>query len=166
MLYLSEIYLVMKKWSLWLLLLMLSCKSIQTDLPLLQGCPSDGNCKVEVFKNSKIVYKPSEDNNIDRLSIEDNSDFQVIQITYTGSRTYSEDLYLQIPLKFKEIISENHSLQNQKVIFRKLCDCNDAGYEKIISGKLELYHWKDYISLHLEFNSARSQSLNEFNLDI
>jgi hypothetical protein len=119
-----------------------------------------------VFENSRIAYNLSEGKTLDTLKLEDDSDFQVIQITFTSNENYKEELYLQIPLKFKEIISENHSLQNQKLIFRKSCNCSDAGYERILSGKLELYHWKDYISMHLKFNSARSQSLNEFNLDI
>jgi len=92
-----------------------ACKSSQTDLPLLQDCPGDGDCEVEVFKESRLILK--EDNTgITEVTLEQDKDFQVVFIKYKDStnKGYSEEIYLQIPLRFKEIHSKNHSLKKSK----------------------------------------------------
>jgi hypothetical protein len=144
-----------------------ACKSSQTDLPLLQDCPGDGDCEVEVFKESRLILK--EDNTgITEVTLEQDKDFQVVFIKYKDStnKGYSEEIYLQIPLRFKEIHSKNHSLKNQKVVFGKLCDCPDKGFEQINSGVLKLINLNDYISLHLEIKSNKSQVVQTIDLDI
>ena len=150
-----------------MVVVLVACKSAQTDLPLLQNCPDGGDCEVQVFKESRLIYKKAS-NNTSKIEIEQDSDFQVILITYSGdgSKEYKEEIYLQIPLRFKEIQSRNYSLQNQKVIYGKICDCPDKGYEYITSGKLELINLKEFISLHLEIKSSKSQVIKTLDLDI
>jgi len=148
-------------------ILLTACKSSQTDLPLLQDCPGDGDCEVEVFKESRLILK-GDNTGITEVTIEKDEDFQVVFIKYKDSsnKGYSEEIYLQIPLRFKEIHSKNQSLKNQKVVFRKLCECPDAGFEQINSGVLKLIHFSDYISLHLEMKSNKSQVVQTIDLDI
>jgi hypothetical protein len=157
----------MRYFTLLVIILLAACKSSQTDLPLLQECPGDGDCEVEVFKESRLILK--EDNTgITEVTLEQDKDFQVVFVKYRDStnKGYSEEVYLQIPLRFKEIHSENHSLKNQKVMFGKLCDCPDKGFEKINSGVLKLINLNDYISLHLEIKSNKSQVVQTIDLDI
>ena len=122
----------MRYYAFLVIILFAACKSSQTDLPSLQDCPGDGDCQVEVFKKSRLILKEN-NNEISDITLEGDEDFQVIFIKYKDSinKDYGEEVYLQIPLRFKEIHSENHSLKNQKVVFRKLCDCTDAGFEQI-----------------------------------
>lgn len=150
-----------------LLLVLVACKSAQTDLPALQNCPKGGDCEVQVLRETKL-YLVEDALGISKVSFEEDTDFQVIFIRYKDNdqKDYSEEIYLQIPSQFKEIQSQNHSLQNQKVIFGKLCNCQDAGFERINQGVLHLVNLKDYISLNLEFTSDRVQVIKSVDLDL
>lgn len=158
---------MMKFQSLLLLLLLVACKTTQTDLPLLQDCPNDGDCEVQVLKETKLFI--SEDSEgISEISFEEDVDFQVIFIQFKDSKSidYKEEIYLQIPSRFKEIQSKNQSLQNQKVIFGKLGDFDQGGFERVKDGQLQLVKLKDHISLHLEIHSERSHVFESVDLKI
>ncbi len=150
-----------------LLFIILACKSVKTDLPLLQNCPESGQCDVQVLKETKLIIQENE-GKVTGLSYEPDSDFQVISIRYTAldQNNYSEIIYLQIPSTFKEIQSKNHSLQNQKLIVNKQCDCATSGYVKIMKGQLELINFEDYISLHLEIEPKDDYVVKIVDLDI
>lgn len=150
-----------------LLFVLMGCKSAQTDLPLLQNCPEGGDCEVQVFKDTKLFIR--EDSlEISKISFEEDKDFQVIFIKYKDSNIedYSEEIYLQIPSRFKEIQSKNQSLQNQKLILGKICDCEDSGFERINHGQLHLVNHKDYTTLHLELESGKKHIFKSIDLDI
>lgn len=158
----------MKHLSLLVLIVLAACKSAQTDKPSLQDCPGGGNCEVQVFKETKLILVQDSES-ISEVSFGDDPDFQVIFIQYKNSdkkADYTEEIYLQIPSSFREIHSRNHSLQNQKVIFGKVCECDDAGFERIKKGKLKLVNLKDFISLHLEISSSRDQIVQIIDLEI
>lgn len=157
----------MKYQSLIILLLLVACKTTQTDSPLLQDCPNNGDCEVQVLKETKLFI--SEDSmGISEISFEEDVDFQVIFIQFKDSKTtnYKEEIYLQIPSRFKEIQSKNQSLQNQKVIYGKMGDFGDDGFERVKDGELHLVKLKDHISLHLEINSERSHMFETIDLKI
>jgi len=157
----------MRYFAFLVVIILVACKSSQTDLPLLQNCPGDGDCEVKVFRESRLILK---ENNtvITKVILEQDKDFQVVFIKYKDStnKEYSEEVYLQIPSRFKEIHSKNHSLKNQKVVFGKLCNCLDEGFEQINSGILNLINSNDYIFLHLEIKSNKSHVVKTIDLDI
>lgn len=162
-----KIKVTMKYLSLLVLIVLVACKSAQTDLPLLQNCPGGGDCKAQVLKETKLLL--TEDSaKITDVSFEEDENFQVIFIQYKDSNkeNYTEEIYLQVPSRFKEIQSKNHSLQNQKVLLGKLCDCEDSGFVRITNGELNLTNFKDYLSLHLEIKSEKNQMIQTIDLDI
>lgn len=150
-----------------LLLVLVACKSTQTDSAVLQDCPKGGNCEVQVLKETKLFLEENS-SEISKVSFEEDKDFQVIFIQYIDSKQqdYSEEIYLQIPSQFKEIQSQNHSLQNQKVVFGKFCDCEEEGFVRIKQGELQLVNLKDRISMHLELKSNRKQVITSIDMDI
>ncbi|NEV93637.1 hypothetical protein G3567_05650 [Psychroflexus sp. YR1-1] len=158
---------MMKCQSLLLLCMLLACKSAQTDLPLLQECPNNGDCEVQVLKETKLFISemPS---GILEISFEEDPDFQVVFIQFKNLKqtNYKEEIYLQIPSRFKEIQSKNQSLQNQKVILGKVDDSGTMGFERVKQGQLRLVHMKDYISLHLDINSPWSHVFETVDLKI
>ncbi|MFO7743861.1 MAG: hypothetical protein R6V36_00585 [Psychroflexus sp.] len=157
----------MKYISLLVLVVFTACKSSQTELPLLQNCPGNGDCEVQVFKETKLLLT-EESSEVSDVSFEEDKDFQVIYIRYKDSKKvdYTEEVYLQIPSRFKEIHSKNHSLQNQKVVFGKFCDCNEQGFVRINHGELLIVNNKEFISLHLEIKSEKNQVIQVIDLDI
>jgi hypothetical protein len=157
----------MKYLSLLLLTLLLACKSAQTDLPLLQSCPESGICDVQVLKQTKLNIV-EEASKVVGTSFEEDVNFQVILIRYRDldELNYTEEIYLQIPSRFKDITSKNHSLQNQKLLVNRQCDCDSEGFEKILKGELELTNLKDYILLHLEIKSDKNYIANDIDLHI
>lgn len=157
----------MKYLSLLTLIVLVACKSAQTDLPILQNCPDNGECEVQVLKETKLLFE-EDDLEISKLSFEEDLDFQVIHIQYRdlNREDYSEEIYLQIPSRFKEIQSKNHSLQNQKLVVNKVCNCEGSGFTRIMQGELELINHKDYISLYLEIKSDKGYVINTIDLNI
>lgn len=157
----------MKYTILFLLFVFIACKSAQTDIPSLEECPNEGDCQVQLFKETKLFLEEDEANIVE-ISFEDDLDFQVVLIQYKDKKRvgYSEEIYLQIPSRFKEIKSKNHSLQNQKLTFNKFCKCEDQGLEKIYKGELKLTKHKDKTSLHLEFYSTKQQFLQILDINI
>lgn len=149
------------------LLILVACKSTQTDLPILQNCPQSGDCEVQVLKETKLFIEENS-SEISKISFEEDKNFQVVFIQYKDSKRegYSEEIYLQIPSQFKEIQSQNHSLQNQKVVFGKLCKCDESGFERINQGKLQLVNLKNHISLHLELESNKEQIIKSIDIEI
>lgn len=158
---------MMKYESLLLLCMLLACKSAQTDLPVLQDCPNNGDCEVQVLKETKLFIGETS-SGISEISFEEDPDFQVVFIQFKNSKktNYTEEIYLQIPSRFKEIQSKNQSLQNQKVILGKLNASETMGFERVKQGQLRLVNMKDYISLHLEINSAWSHVFETVDLKI
>jgi len=150
--------------SLSVLLVLVACKTAQTDLPALQNCPGHGDCMVQVLKETKLIQKGDQS----EVSFEEDSDFQVIFIQYKDldRKDYSEEIYLQIPSMFKEIHSKNLSLKNQKVILGVVCDCEDSGFEQITKGELKIIDHGDIISLHLEIESQKSHVVKVLDINI
>lgn len=150
-----------------LFLMLVACKSAQTDLPLIKNCPSGGDCEVQVLKETKL-YLEVDASGVSNVYFEEDIDFQIISIQYRDSKMkdYSEEIYLQIPSQFKEIQSKNHSLKNQKLVVGKFCKCPDAGFIKIFSGELKLTNHKDFMSLDLNIKSDRNHIAHSINLDI
>ncbi|WP_019039604.1 hypothetical protein [Psychroflexus tropicus] len=158
----------MKKFlSLIVLCVLIACKSTQTELPALQNCPGEGDCVVQVFKETRLNLVETE-SKVSKVAFEEDSDFQVIFIQYTDSnrKGYSEEIYLQIPSMFKEIHSKNLSLKNQKVLLGKVCDCEEAGFEKITTGELKVIDNRDFISLHLEIKSQKTHKIKTLDINI
>lgn len=158
---------MMKHISFLLLLALIACKSARTELPLLQNCPANGDCEVQVLKETKLFLTETV-TGVSDVTFEEDVNFQVVFIKFkkSGTEDYAEEIYLQIPSQFKEIQSKNYSLQNQKVVFGKFCDCEEEGFELIRKGELVAVNKKEHISLQLEFNSEKSQILKKINLDI
>lgn len=153
--------------SLLLLLVLTGCKSSQTDFPVLQNCPGNGDCEVQVFKETKLLLQ-KESSEISDVSFEEDKDFQVIFIKYKDSKRkeYIEEIYLQIPSRFREIHSKNHSLNNQKVVFGKICDCEETGFTYVNHGELVIINNKETISLHLEIKSDKKHIIQIIDLEI
>lgn len=141
--------------------MLVACKSAQTDMPLLQDCPNNGDCEVQVLKETKLIISENSEGILE-ISFEEDLNFQVIFIQFKDKKLsdYKEEIYLQIPSRFKEIHSKNHSLQNQKVIYGKLGGTADEGFKHIKHGELQLVNLDDYISLHLEIDSESSHVFN------
>jgi hypothetical protein len=158
----------MKQLSLLVLVVLVACKSAQTDNPSLQDCPGGGNCEVQVFKETKLLLE-ADSEAISEVSFGEDANFQVIFIQYKSTdkkSDYTEEVYLQIPSRFREIHSKNYSLQNQKVVFGKICDCDEKGFELVTKGELKLVNLKEYISLHLEIESKRNQVVKIVDIEI
>lgn len=152
--------------------LIFACKSSKTDLPAMIDCPDGGECDVKVMKNSVLNLKSDSIGEI-YPEVSNEEGWQVIQVTYTEQAPentvdgqYSEIVYMQIPMSFKDIRSSNKSLQNQKVIFGKFCKCPEAGYEKVISGDLELVNSKGSILLNLDFNTQKEKELKKIQAEL
>ncbi|MFN2261133.1 MAG: hypothetical protein ABR595_03605 [Psychroflexus sp.] len=149
-----------------------ACKSSKTDLPAMIDCPDGGECDVKVMKNSVLNLKSDTIGEIyPEISTEEG--WQVIKITFirkapenTVDGQYSETVHMQIPMAFKDIQSSNKSLQNQKVLFGKSCKCPDAGYEKVISGDLELVNSKGSILLNLDFNTQKEKEMKKIQAEL
>ncbi|GAA0762569.1 hypothetical protein [Psychroflexus lacisalsi] len=153
--------------SLLILLVLTGCKSSQTDLPVLQNCPGNGDCEVQVFKETKLLLK-EKSSEISDVFFEEDKDFQVIFIKYKDSKKkdYTEEIYLQIPSRFREIHSKNYSLNNQKVVFGKICNCEESGFKYVNQGELVILNNKETISLHLEIKSEKKQVIQIIDLEI
>lgn len=146
---------------------LMACKSAQTELPLLQNCPGSGDCEVQVFKETKLFIEEGS-SGISEVSFDEDSDFQVIFIQYkeSGKSKYMEEIYLQVPSRFREIHSKNHSLQNQKVVFGKIKKGEEVVFERITKGVLQLINLKDFTSLRLEIKSEEPQVLKSIEIKI
>lgn len=157
----------MKCFGLIVLFLILSCKTSQTEIPLVKNCPDNGKCEVEVLKTTRLMI-PNTNADLSEIKFREDRNFQVVFIKFTDIERgdYVEEIYLQIPSRFKEIHSKNKTLQNQKVVFGKLCDCQDKGFERIAQGDLMVENHSDYISLHLEIKSQKTQKIRVIDLDI
>jgi hypothetical protein len=167
LLFATKLNSLIKYLSLSVLFVLVACKSAQADLPALQDCPGNGDCTVQVLKETKLIQKEDE-SGVSGISFEEDSDFQVIFIQYQDRKRkdYTEEIYLQIPSMFKEIHSKNLSLKNQKVILGKVCDCEDSGFEQITKGELKIIDNRDFISLHLEIESQKSHIIHTLDINI
>ncbi|WP_127844842.1 hypothetical protein [Psychroflexus aestuariivivens] len=154
------------------LCIVFSCKSSKTGLPAMIDCPDGGECDVKVMKNSMLNLKSDSIGEI-YPEVTEEEGWQVIEVTFskkapenTVDGQYSEIVYLQVPMSFKDIQSSNKSLQNQKVIFGKFCKCPEAGYEKVISGDLELVNSKGSILLNLTFDTEKEKELEKIQAEL
>lgn len=157
----------MKCYGLIALFLILGCKTSQTEIPLVKNCPDNGKCEVEVLKTTRLMI-PNTNGDLSEIKFREDRNFQVVFIKFTNTERgdYVEEIYLQIPSRFKEIHSKNKTLQNQKVVFGKLCDCQDKGFERIAQGELVVENHSDYISLYLEIKSQKTQKIRVIDLNI
>jgi hypothetical protein len=154
-----------------LLFSLLCCKSvepnaIQNKNTSMENCPDDGVCSVVLLQN-KTLNVLSDDLGGLYVTLTDNPNTHVFHYQYKRNVPddlqdghHVEEVYWEINAIDKNLLLENESLQDVKMIFGRHCYCKgQAGYFKINSGTLELDKREDGYVVKLNFETKEVPQL-------
>lgn len=154
-----------------LLLSILCCKSvepktIQNKNNDMENCPDDGVCSIVLLQN-KSLNVLSDDLGGLYVTLTDNPNTHVFKYQYKRNVPddiqdghHDEEVYWEINTTDKNLLLENESLQDVKMIFGRHCYCKgQAGFFKINSGTLELEKIEDGYAVKLCFETKEVPQL-------
>ena len=159
------------------LLLINACKTANTDsgnsntinmeqtINKLTGCPEDGTCSIEVYKNKTLTMLDDGTGALYPELIE--GDGVVIEYTYfkpgpegTVDGNYSETIHFELPKGSTNLKKENAALSDVKLVYGKHCFCRgEAGYYNITDGKLLVDKTDEGIAFDLTFNVGKTSQV-------
>jgi hypothetical protein len=110
-----------------------------------ENCPEDGTCKLVLLKNKKLNVLADDLGRL-YMSLSDNHDTHVFHYQYKRNVPeevqdghHIEEVYWEINADESNLIIENESLQQTKMIFGRHCYCKgQAGFFKVNSGTLQI----------------------------
>ena len=131
----------------------------------LTGCPEDGTCSVEVYKNKKLTMIDDGTGALYPELIE--GDAVVVEYTYfkpgpegTVDGNYSETIHFELPQGAANLKKENAALSDVKLVYGKHCFCRgEAGYYSINEGKLLVDKTEEGIAFDLTFNVGKTSQV-------
>lgn len=96
------------------------------------------------------------------VKIERNDQYHVIKYTYLkkgrpeiADDAYQELIYFQVPVDTNKIQAEANGLSDLKLITGKYCFCQDAGFEEVKQGSIELLREDNTYYIDLEFETEK-----------
>lgn len=132
------------------------------------GCPKDGTCEVVAHKNKNLEIVDDGNGSIYSQIVE--GDNIVVEYTYlkpgpegTADGNYFETILFEVPTSTKNLVKENSTLADVKMIFSKHVFRN-AGYYPVTNGKLSVQKIGKRISFNLKFKiDQTSQVISHIN---
>lgn len=108
-------------------------------------CPKDGDCTIEIFDGKSIMMKTSELGSL-YYDLEETANKKVVKYTYNRKvkgdlqdASYREEIIFEVPSVKDELVFNNESLQDAKVLFGRFCYCKgQTGYYTIDQGSLRI----------------------------
>lgn len=158
----------MRSFILFILVTCIGCSS-QPKLKLkdsvsvvLESCPEDGDCGLELLKNKRLVIKKDSLGDL-YYEIEDSKDTDVVRYNYHrrnenqyADGTYREELTFEIKSEDLNLNLTGKHLQETKMVFGRFCYCKgETGYYKVEKGTLVLKRQNKKGNLHIEFKIAQ-----------
>ena len=127
-----------------LALCLLGCGPVKSifEAKLIEGCPKDGDCTIELLQNKSLEIT-TDDSGATRYKMVDAQNKTVIHFKYSRKvkgniqdAGYREEILLE--LSGNDMKSELHSdLKNAKILFGRFCFCKgQTGYYRINKGNL------------------------------
>lgn len=159
------------------LLMIGACKTTQTDSVITNtntmeetinknsGCPDDGTCGIEVYKNKKLTILDDGTGSLYPEMIE--GDAMVVEYTYfregpegTVDGNYSETIHFEIPQAATNLKKENAALADVNLYYGKHCFCKgEAGYYPVTDGKLLVDVSEEGLVFDLIFNVNKTSQV-------
>lgn len=123
-----------------------------------ESCPKDGICKVEMFKNKRLVVIPDSLGDL-YYELEESKTTTVIKYTYNRNSdndladgTYREELLFEINSTTMNLNLSGKELKETKMLFGRFCYCKgQTGYYKIENGTLKMDKQKNKVALVIQF---------------
>lgn len=139
------------------------------EVNLLQGCPDQSNCKVEIMENKRIHYKQEETTGKFFPEMIEDESMNVVQITMDFNRDeavadgqYREMIVFEWPKDKRELHLTDENLQDVQLLFGRFCFCEPStvGYFKVTEGSMEIadgnmkINWKSPLKVRQAFSEV------------
>ncbi len=145
-------------------LVLAGCKSKQSLITEIQkfeattNCPDDGVCSVELIPNSSLIVKSDEFGN--KYTVIEKGEKTILKFIYTRNVDpqyvdghYVEEIYAEFDKELPDLILQDKSLSNVKLLFNRMCFCRgSAGFYHITKGNLSFKKMaKNTFNVKLDF---------------
>lgn len=130
------------------------------------ACPENGVCTIQIQKGKSMNVKADEFGSV-YYNLEDDATKSVIVYEYNRNvekglqdGQHKEEIVFEINNSDTKLAVSDFNLQSTKMLFGRHCFCKgQAGFYKVMEGKLNLENTKGVISVDLDFKVSQVPQL-------